>query len=73
NVTGELILNFDLDYLNSSSIKFVSDIIEKLETYFKGGGEVKINWYHEEDDEDIQEMGEELKEDTKIPFNIFTK
>ncbi len=69
-VTDKITLNFRFDYLNSSSIKFVSDIADKLEMYHKSGGEVEINWYYEEDDEDIQEMGEELKEDLEIPFNI---
>ena len=69
-VTGKITLNFKLDYLNSSSIKFVSDMLEKLEMYHKGGGDVQINWYYDENDEDIQEMGEDLKEDF---FNVLNK
>jgi len=69
-VTGKLVLNIKLDYLNSSSIKYLSDMIDKLENYHKSGGAVEINWYHKEDDEDIKEMGEEIKEDVGFNFNI---
>jgi hypothetical protein len=69
-VTGKVILNFHFDYLNSSSIKYVSDIIEKMELYGKSGGEVTINWYYDENDEDILEMGEDLKSDVSLQFNL---
>ncbi len=69
-VTGKLVLNIKLDYLNSSSIKYLSDMIDKLENYHKSGGSVEINWYHKEDDEDIKEMGEEIKDDVGFTFNI---
>lgn len=69
-VTGKVTLNFHFDYLNSSSIKYVSDIIEKMELYGKSGGEVTINWYYDENDEDILEMGEDLKSDVSLQFNL---
>ncbi|QOJ29101.1 MAG: DUF1987 domain-containing protein [Ignavibacteriales bacterium] len=69
-VTKPLTLNLKIDYLNSSSIKFLSDIINKLQHYYKSGGEVEINWYYKEDDEDMKEMGEEIKEDVAFKFNL---
>ncbi|MBI2418902.1 MAG: DUF1987 domain-containing protein [Ignavibacteriales bacterium] len=72
NVTGKLTLNIKIDYLNSSSIKYLSDMIDKLENYHKSGGTVEINWYHKEDDEDIMEMGEEIKEDVSFKFTIIS-
>ncbi len=72
-VTGKMTLNLKFDYLNSSSIKFISDIIDKLDFYCKGGGDVEINWYYDENDEDIEEMGDELKEDVDLPFNLIMK
>jgi len=32
--------------------------------------EVVVNWYYEEDDEDILETGEEMGEDMDIPMNF---
>lgn len=69
-VTKPLTLNLKIDYLNSSSIKFLSDIIDKLQHYYKSGCEVEINWYYKEDDEDMKEMGEEIKEDVAFKFNL---
>jgi hypothetical protein len=69
-VTGSITMDFRLDYLNSSSIKFISDIIDKLSLYSSSGAEVVVNWHYKEDDEDILEMGEDLKEDTSLTFNL---
>ncbi|MBK7866570.1 MAG: DUF1987 domain-containing protein [Ignavibacteriales bacterium] len=59
-----------IDYLNSSSIKYLSDVFDKLENYHKSGGSVEVNWYHKSDDEDIKEMGEDIKEDVTFPFKV---
>jgi len=72
-ITDKIELNLKFDYLNSSSIKFVSDIIDKLEIYYKSGGQIEINWYYEENDEDIHEMGEDLKEEVTFSFNLIEK
>lgn len=71
-VTKKIVLNIKIDYLNSSSIKYLSDIIDKLENYHKSGGEVEINWYYKEDDEDMLEMGKDVKEDVGFTFNIIS-
>lgn len=63
-------LDFKIDYLNSSSIKFISDLIEMFNKYSSSGKTVEVNWYHLDDDEDIKELGEEFKEEVNYPFNI---
>jgi hypothetical protein len=68
--TEKLTVDFKFDYLNSSSIKFISDIIDKLQIYYNSGGKVELNWYYYSDDDDILEMGEEFKEDVDFIFNI---
>ncbi len=65
-----IIVDFKVDYVNSSSIKYISDIIEKIEVFHKAGGAGVINWYYAEDDEDIQDMGNEFAEDVLVPFNL---
>lgn len=72
-VTGKMVLNIKIDYLNSSSIKYLSDMIDKLENYHKSGGQVEVNWHHKEDDDDIKEMGEEIKEDVSFKFTIIAE
>lgn len=67
-----MVLNIRLNYLNTSSTKCILDIFETLEQYFKAGGDVKINWYYAEDDEDIMETGEELGEDFDFPIDFIS-
>ncbi len=69
-VRGSLTLDLKLDYLNSSSTKCLLDFIETLEDYHDDGANVKINWYYEEDDDNIEEMGEDLAEDLSVPFHL---
>jgi hypothetical protein len=67
-VKKPILMNIRLNYLNTSSTKCILDIFELLEQYYKSGGEVKVNWYYAEDDEDIMETGEELGEDFDFPI-----
>src|SRR5438105_1441485 len=48
-------VNIQLEYFNTSSSKCILDIFKKLEAIHKKGNEIVINWYYEEDDEDMQE------------------
>jgi len=69
-ISGPVTLNLKIGYLNSSSIKCLLDFIQKLEEYHADGCEAKILWYYEEDDEDIQEMGEDLADDMNLPVEL---
>jgi hypothetical protein len=64
-----IILNFRLNYLNTSSTKCILDVFEILEEYNEEN-EVTVNWYYEAEDEDILETGEEMGEDMDIPMNF---
>jgi hypothetical protein len=66
----QLKVNFKLNYFNTSSSKCVIDILDSLDKYFVNAGKVEINWYYEEDDEDMKETGEEFSSDLKVPFQL---
>lgn len=66
----ELTMNLRINYLNTSSTKCLFDLIDRMEDYFKSGNETQVNWYYEEDDDDIKETGLEFQEDLDIPFNL---
>ncbi|WP_448518651.1 DUF1987 domain-containing protein [Rhodoflexus sp.] len=55
-----------LEYFNTSSSKCLVEIFRRLEKI--KDKEVVINWYYEEDDEDMQESGEDFKELIDIPI-----
>lgn len=63
--------NIQLEYFNTSSSKCILDIFKKLEAINKqDNSEVLINWYYEEDDEDMLEAGEDYQSILKIPFEM---
>ena len=52
-------VNIQLEYFNTSSSKCILDVFKKLEAIHNNGNETVINWYYEEDDEDMLEAGED--------------
>ena len=63
-------VNIQLEYFNTSSSKCILDIFKKLEAIHKSMNNIQINWYYEDDDEDMQEAGEDYQAIIQIPFNI---
>lgn len=71
--TGPLsstVLNVHLEYFNTSSSKCILDVFKKLEAIHKNKYEVQINWYYEEDDEDMLEAGEDYESIIRVPFKM---
>ncbi|MFN5910276.1 MAG: DUF1987 domain-containing protein [Bacteroidota bacterium] len=59
-----------LEYFNTSSSKCILDLFKKLERLNAGGSAVQVNWYFEEDDEDMEEAGEDYQAIIRLPFNM---
>jgi hypothetical protein len=59
-----------LEYFNTSSSKCILDVFKKLEAINKGENDVLINWYYEEDDEDMLEAGEDYESIIRVPFKM---
>lgn len=64
-----LVFNFKFVYFNSSSSKFILDILKKIHEFYTKGIKVTINWYFDEGDEDMQEVGEKMSKMINFPFN----
>lgn len=64
-----LIANFKFEYFNTSSSKCLFDIFRKLNIVKESGFDLSINWYYEEDDEDMLEAGEDYADLLGIEFN----
>ena len=69
NGKQNLIANFKFEYFNTSSSKCLFDIFRKLNIVRENGFELSINWYYEEDDEDMLEAGEDYADLLGIEFN----
>ncbi|MEO9964505.1 MAG: DUF1987 domain-containing protein [Reichenbachiella sp.] len=69
NSKQNLIANFKFEYFNTSSSKCLFDIFRKMNAVKENGFELSINWYYEEDDEDMLEAGEDYADLLGIEFN----
>lgn len=63
-------VDIQLEYFNTSSSKCILDVFKKLEAINSGSSEVTINWYYEEDDEDMLEAGEDYQAIINVPFKM---
>jgi hypothetical protein len=60
---GACRFDFELIYFNSSSARAIMSLLEKLEGAAARGASVSINWYYDEEDDTMQELGAEFGED----------
>ena len=67
---GDFTANFALEYFNTSSTKCLLGILKRLAGFQGKGKTVIVNWYYEEDDEDVLEIGEDLSYFVDIEFNF---
>jgi len=70
NPKSETVVDIKLEYFNTSSSKCILDLFKKLESLNGNGTSVKVNWYFEEDDEDMEEAGEDYQAIIGLPFNM---
>ena len=63
-------INIQLEYFNTSSSKCILDVFKKLESIQSQGTDVAVNWYYEEDDEDMLEAGEDYDAIISLPFKM---
>jgi hypothetical protein len=75
--TGEKIsaLSFDfkLEYFNSTSSKYLLDILKVICLIKESGCNVNINWYYDAMDEDMKESGEEFSQLIEVPFQYISR
>ena len=64
-----LVANFKLEYFNTSSSKCIFDILKKVNQVKLNGRRIAINWYYEEDDDDMLEAGEDYADLLGTEFN----
>lgn len=61
---------FRFIYFNTATSKLIQDIVFKLEELYEAGNNVQVMWFYEEDDEDMQDVGEEFMEICDVPFEL---
>jgi hypothetical protein len=63
-------VNIQLEYFNTSSSKCILDVFKKLEAVHKANSGVTINWFYDEDDEDMLEAGQDYESIIRVPFKM---
>jgi hypothetical protein len=59
---------FNFEYFNSTSAKYILDIFKSLNAINALGISLDIKWLYEEDDEDMLEVGQEMSRMSKLSF-----
>ena len=54
------VFEFKYDYFNSTSAKFIMDLLMQLDKMAQDGCSVQVKWYYDKRDEDMKESGEEF-------------
>jgi hypothetical protein len=63
-------LEIKLDYINSGSSKSLLGLLKIARCYCDQGRSCVINWYFEEDDESIRDLGKHYNGLLRMPFNL---
>ncbi len=67
---SETILKVKMDYFNTASSKMILEVFELIKTIHDNGQKLTIEWYYQEDDEDMQDAGEDYAEIVEVPFKF---
>jgi hypothetical protein len=65
-----VVAKINLEYFNTSSSKYILEILKRLKNYLNDGKEILVEWYYEEDDEEMMETGEDYEDVSGLPFKI---
>lgn len=68
--SGGLDVNFQLEYINSGSSKYLYEILKRLTALGSSGKRIRMKWRYEEDDEAMLELGEHYRDTAGIPLDI---
>lgn len=63
-------INVKLTYMNTGTSKWIFHIFKEMEGKDGKKGRITINWYYDEDDESMHELGEDYKSMLNLPINL---
>jgi hypothetical protein len=62
--------HFQFEYINSGSSKFILRFFHLIRKQYDAGHDCMVNWYYEEDDENILDLGQHYKNTFRLPFKF---
>jgi hypothetical protein len=72
NPDQETVFTFRLDYFNTATSKVILDILVMFEQMIEEGHSVKVRWFYDKEDEDMQAAGEEYSDMVDVPFELIS-
>ncbi len=72
NPNPQTILKIKMDYFNTASSKMILELFEVVKKAHTGGKETIIEWYYQEDDEDMQDAGQDYSDLIEMPFKLIS-
>jgi hypothetical protein len=63
-------VDIKLEYINSGSSKYMLELLRILKVNYDQGKDCIVNWFYEEDDESIYELGQHYQATVQLPFKI---
>ena len=63
-------VEFKMDFISSSSTKVFQELFFHLHEAHQKGIEIKINWYYKLGDDDMKELGDELRLDSDMELEF---
>lgn len=68
---GDVTLDLEITYFNSSSSKVLLDMLDLLEAAAARGNSIVLNWHYHEDNDMAMEYGEEFQDEVQaVTFNL---
>jgi SiaC family regulatory phosphoprotein len=61
NLTKNVTLTLEIDYMNTSSAKVILQLLRKAVTFASAATKLKLVWKYHEDEEDMKDLGEDLQ------------
>lgn len=68
----ETVLKMKMEYFNTASSKMILELFELLNDLHSSGKRVLVEWYYQEDDEDMMDAGSDYADMLELPFNLFS-
>lgn len=68
---GPITFEFRLEYFNTTSMRYILDMLIQLREYEESGGEVSVRWFYPEWDEEMLKDGEDFQNQTKLENFVF--
>lgn len=70
NANEKTIIKVNLEYFNTVSSKIILQLILKFERLLTEGKKVEVEWFYNQDDDMLLDVGEIYKSSTKIPVSL---